>query len=119
MSQQSVLFTYPVKLSQDVPAKRFVNYSGAIAGGTVSSAPVFGVSEYDGLKNTVIPVHTQGSIIIEAGGAISGGTTATSYGVYYDSVGRAVTAGTNTAVAFLAPGQAASGAGDFVEIIIF
>lgn len=119
MSQQSTIFTYPVKLTQDVPAKRFVNYSGAIAGGTVSSAPMFGVSEYDGLKGTVIPVHAQGSVIVEAGGAISGGSTATAFGVTTDTVGRAVAAGTNTAIAYLAPGQSASGAGDFVEIIIF
>lgn len=118
-AQQIPLLIYPVKLTQDVPAKRFVNYSGALAGGTVSSAPVLGVTDFGGVIGNTVPTIVYGSAITESGGALSSGTLSTSFGVVPDSLGRAVAAGTNSPVAHLAPGQSASGAGEFVELILF
>lgn len=118
-AQQMPGLIYPINLIQDVPSKRFVNYSGALAGGTVSSAPVLGVTDFGGVAGNTVPAILYGSAIVESGGALTSGTSSTSFGVIPDSLGRAVSAGANPPVARLAPGQSASGAGEFVEIILF
>lgn len=140
MSQQQIAIFQPsIAVAGAVTKRRFVGYDGNQC--TVQGQKVFGVAEMDASgAGKIIPVNAIGTAIVESGGVLAAGNS-----VISDAQGRAIqnsgalsiaagaTAVTSTAangailtgssmpeyiVGDVMPGQAASGAGQFVEIIL-
>lgn len=111
MSAQNIcILSLPLLLTGTVASKRFVTYAGAQAGAGVNT---LGVSDYSGVAGERINVITHGTAIVETGGAIAAGAAVES-----DASGRAVTKASGVTVGRVLPGQAASVAGDFIEILL-
>jgi len=109
--QANPILTLSLTLTGTVVAERFVTVAGAQTG---AAGNAFGVARTAGVSGDVIPVDVVGTAIVEAGAAISAGAL-----VEADSSGRAVTKSAGVSLGRLAPGQSASAAGQFVEIVLF
>lgn len=109
MSQQNTpILKLPMKASAAVAARRFVTAAGAQAG---AGANALGVSEYAAASGEMFPAVALGTAIVEAGAAFSAGAA-----LQADADGKAITKDAGATVARAL--QAASAAGDLVEIII-
>ncbi len=111
MSRQCIpLLTLTLGLTATVVAERFVTGAGAQTG---AAGNALGVARTAGVSGENIPVDVIGTAIVEAGAAIAANAL-----VEADSVGRAVTKSAGVTLGRLAPGQSATAAGQFVEIIL-
>ncbi len=112
MSKQSTsILTLTLALASTVVANRFVTGAGAQTGAAGNAQ---GVAETEGASGDNIPVAHIGTAIVEAGGAILANALVES-----DASGRAVTRSAGVTLGRLAPGESASAAGEFVEVILF
>ncbi len=111
MSQYHAIFTVTARASGAVQEKRFVDHSGAQAGANANALGVSGASAADG---ELLPVHVLGTAIVETGGAVNVGDPVSS-----DAQGRAVvTDGTTYTVKVGRAREAASAAGEFIEVLL-
>jgi hypothetical protein len=111
MSRQAIsLLNLSLLLTGTVVADRFVTGVGAQTG---AAGNAIGVTRSAGISGEIVPVDVIGTAIVEAGAAIAANALVES-----DSVGRAVTKSAGVTLGRLAPGQSASAAGQFVEIIL-
>lgn len=94
-----------------IAAKRFVSHTVTQAGAGVTT---IGVAENAVESGEDLPVIVVGTSVIEAGAAIDG----TVRGVESDASGRAIPLNTGKLAGVLMPGQTASAAGEFVEILV-
>jgi hypothetical protein len=112
MSRQSKpLLTLSLTLSGTVVVDRFVTGAGAQTG---AAGNAIGVAQTAGVAGEVIPVDTIGTTVIETGAAIAANALVES-----DASGRAVTRSAGVTLGRMAPGQVATAAGQFMEIILF
>ncbi|OAI11781.1 hypothetical protein A1507_19835 [Methylomonas koyamae] len=111
MSRQCTpILTLPLTLTGTVVAERFVTVAGAQTG---AAGNALGVTRTAGVSGEVVPVDVVGTAIVETGAAISAGAL-----VEADASGRAVTKSAGVTLGRLAPGQSATAAGQFVEVIL-
>lgn len=111
MSRQAFpILTLSLTLSGTVVAERFVTVAGAQSG---AAGNALGVARTAGVSGDVVPVDVVGTTIVETGAAIAVGAL-----VEADSSGRAVTKSAGVTLGRLAPGQSATAAGQFVEILL-
>lgn len=106
--QSSSLMFLAVKAAGAIGEYRFVNPSGAQAG---AGENALGVSRYAAATGAYVAVSALGTAIVEAGAAIAAGAA-----IQSDASGRAITKDTGATVARAL--QAASAAGDFVEVVL-
>ena len=112
MSKQSLnLLTLNVIATAAVLANRFVGLTGAPA---AALANAYGVSEMSAAIGERFAVTNQGTAVVETGAAIAAGALVES-----DATGRAITRATGVVLGRLLPSQAATAAGQFVEVILF
>ena len=104
------LLTLSVALAGTAAANRFVATDLTQAGAGVNT---YGVTRTEGNSGDVIPVDVLGTAIVETGGALLAGAK-----IQSDATGRAITLDTGVFVARLAPGESATAAGQFVEVIL-
>ena len=104
------IMTLTAVLAGTVAASRFVNTSLTLAGAGVNT---YGVARTAGVSGDAVPVDMLGTAIVETGAAIAAGAAIES-----DASGRAITKSTGVTAARLAPGESASAAGQFVEVIL-
>ncbi len=90
-------------------ANRFVTATGAVP---AADANVLGVVRQTSLINTAVTVDVLGTAIVEAGAAITAGST-----LKVDATGKAITWATSGAKVGLAL-QAASASGDLIEVLL-
>jgi hypothetical protein len=114
MSKQGIsLLTLKVIAGGALAAHRAVTAAGAHA-----AADIYGIAKADAAAaGEVVPVDVAGTTAIETGGAIPVGTKY----VIADAQGRAIVGGAaavNAVLGKLCPGQSASGAGEFVEVLL-
>lgn len=111
MSRQAIsLLTLTLGLTGTVVANRFVAGDGTQTG---AAGNAIGVARTAGVSGDNIPVDAIGTAVVEAGAAISANAL-----VEADASGRAVTKSAGVTLGRLAPGQSASAAGQFVEVIL-
>jgi hypothetical protein len=110
MRNANSVLTVSAILTGTVAADRFVSSALAQAGAGVNT---YGVARTAGISGDVVPVMVLGTAIVEAGAAMSAGAL-----VETDASGRAITKSTGVTVGRLAPGESASAAGQFVEVIL-
>lgn len=100
------LLTVPIRLTATVVAQRFVTTLGAYpaAGGATK-----GVVRVAGVAGDLVPVDSQGTVVVEAGAAVTVGAA-----IQSDATGRAIphTSGSKVGVAL----TAATAAGDTLEV---
>lgn len=104
------LLTLTLGLTGTVVAERFVTGAGAQTG---AAGNALGVARTAGVSGENIPVDVIGTAVVETGAAISANAL-----VEADASGRAVTKSAGVTLGRLAPGQSATAAGQFVEIIL-
>lgn len=113
MSAQSIsLLTLSVIASAALSKFRAVTAAGAHG-----ATDIFGVTKTDGAIGDLVAVDVVGTTVIETGAAIPAGTKY----VIADAQGRAIVGGAaaaNAVLGKLLPGQSASAAGQFVEILL-
>lgn len=112
MSKQGIsLLTLKVVAAGALSANRAVTAAGAHA-----ATDIYGVTAAAAsAAGEVVPVDVAGAVPIEAGAAIVAGTKY----VIADAQGRAIAGGTVAAcLGKLVPGQAASAAGEFVQVVL-
>lgn len=110
MRQAISLLALSVTAAGAIAACRFVAPGGAQAGDGVNT---LGVARSAAASDEVFPVDVLGTAIVESGGALTADGLLQS-----DAAGRAVDKTTGVAVARLAPGESATAAGQFVEVIL-
>lgn len=110
MRQSLKLLTLSVVATTVVLANRFIGLTGTYA---AAAGNAYGVSESAAAIGERFPVTGDGTAVVETGGAIAAGAAVES-----DATGRAVTKAAGIALGRLAPGEVATGAGQFVEIIL-
>lgn len=108
-AQCKVVLTITVAATGTIAANRFVTPAGAQAG---ADANVLGVARTAAVSGAAIPVDVLGTVVVEAGAAISAGATLKS-----DANGRAIPWATSGAKVALAL-QAAAGAGERIEALL-
>lgn len=89
---------------------RFVTPACAQAGAAVNT---LGVARMAAALGDCIPVDVLGTAVVEAGAALTAGGL-----LETDASGRAVNKAAGVAVARLLPGQVATAAGQFVEVLL-
>jgi len=89
---------------------RFVTPASLQAGAAVNT---LGVARMAAASGDVIPVDVLGTAIVEAGAALTANSL-----LETDASGRAVNKAAGVAVARLLPGQTATAAGQFVEVLL-
>jgi len=104
------LLTLTVLATGALTANRFVGHGGATA---AAAGNALGVSRTAAAIGERAPVDVIGTTVVETGGALAAGAL-----IEVDASGRAVTKSAGVAVARLAPGETASAAGQFVEVIL-
>jgi hypothetical protein len=112
MSKQGIsLLTLKVVAAGALSANRAVTAAGAHA-----ATDVYGVTAAAAsAAGEVVPVDVVGAVPIEAGAAIAAGTKY----VIADAQGRAIVGGTvDACLGKLVPGQSASAAGEFVQVVL-
>lgn len=111
MSRQSLpAVTLNVVATGIIAEYRFVTPAGAQA---AAASNTLGVARMAAAIGDIIPVDAVGTAVVESGAAIAAGAL-----VATDATGRAVTWAAGAAVARVLPGQAASAAGQFIEVIL-
>lgn len=93
-----------------ITSNRFVTPAGALAGAGVNAQ---GVSDTDAGIGDSVAVHVLGTAVVETGAAIAAGAP-----IQTDATGRAITKAAGVTVARLAPGEVATAAGQFVEVVL-
>lgn len=111
MSRQCTpLLTVSIVAAATINADRFITHAGAVPAAGASCA---GVARSQGAAGQRVPVDVMGTSVIETGGAIAAGALVES-----DNLGRAVTASSGVVQGRLAPGEVATAAGQYVEILL-
>ncbi|MCL2790115.1 MAG: DUF2190 family protein [Desulfobulbus sp.] len=111
MSRQSLpLLALTIIATGFISEYRFVSPAAAQAG---AEANTLGVARMAAAIGDAIPVDAIGTAVVETGGAIAEGAL-----VETDANGRAVTNDSGPAVARVLPGQAATAAGQFIEVLL-
>lgn len=111
MSRQCIpVLTLGLTLTGTVVAERFVTGAGAQTG---AAGNALGVTRTAGVSGDIVPVDVIGTAIVEAGAAIAANALVES-----DASGRAVTKSAGVTLGRLAPGQVATAAGQFVEVLL-
>lgn len=94
-----------------ITANRFATAAGAVTGAAGNAQGVAQSSAAIGEKFAATVLGTE---VVETGAAIAAGALVES-----DATGRAITKAAGVALARLAPGEVATAAGQFVEVILF
>ena len=111
MSRQALtLMALSITASGAIGEYRFVTPACAQAG---AAGNTLGVARMAAADKDVIPVDVIGTAIVEAGAAIAAGAA-----LETDASGRAVTKSSGPTVARMTPGQVATAAGQFVEVLL-
>lgn len=111
MSRQSTpILTLSVIAVAALAADRFVTPAGAVP---AAGATALGVGRTSAAIGERQPVDVLGTAIVETGGAIAANAL-----VETDAQGRAVTQAAGVVLARLAPGEVATAAGQFVEVLL-
>ncbi len=111
MSKQSTsLLTLTVIATGVISANRFISPAGALAG---AAGNAYGVSESAAAIGEKTPVTSCGTAVVETGAAIAAGAL-----VEADATGRAITKAAGVTLGRLAPGEVATAAGQFVEVLL-
>ena len=111
MSRQcNPLLTLTLGLTGTVVAERFVTGAGAQTG---AAGNAIGVARTAGVSGNNIPVDVIGTAIVETGAAIAANAL-----IEADASGRAVTKSAGVTLGRLAPGEVATAAGQFVEVLL-
>ena len=111
MSRQSTpLLTKSVVATAALTARRFVTFAGAVP---AAGASALGVGRTTVAIGGRQPVDVMGTSVVEVGAAIAANAL-----VETDASGRAVTLASGTALGRLMPGEVATGAGQFVEVLL-
>lgn len=112
MSKQSLaILTLSAVAAAQITANRFVSTSYGVP---AAAANTLGVAESAAAAGERFPVTNQGTAVVETGAAISAGAL-----VETDATGRAITKSAGVTQGRLAPGESATAAGQFVEVILF
>lgn len=111
MKQGISLLALTLAASGAITPNRFVTPLGAVAGAGVNTQGVATAQAAIGEKFTATTLGTE---VVETGAAIAAGAL-----VETDAQGRAITKAAGIAVGRMAPGEVSSGAGQFVEVILF
>ena len=110
MSKQSVpLLILPVKATAAITEYRLVDFAGAQV--AAADAEWLGVARRSASIGEYVDISTEGTEVIETGGAITAGAL-----VYSDASGRVSTTGTTNPVGRAL--QAATAGGDFIEVLL-
>jgi hypothetical protein len=111
MSRQAQpILSQTITASGAIGEYRFVSPASALAGAGVNTLGVARVAAVD--KDT-IPVDVLGTAIVETGAALTAGGP-----IQTDATGRAIDKAAGVTVARLLPGQTATAAGQFVEVLL-
>lgn len=111
MSRQCTpLLTLTLGLTGTVVAERFVTGAGAQTG---AAGNAIGVARTAGVSGNNIPVDVIGTAVVETGAAIAANAL-----IEADASGRAVTKSAGVTLGRLAPGEVATAAGQFVEVLL-
>lgn len=111
MSRQATpILTLSLIAAAALSADRFVTPSGAVP---AAGATALGVGRTAAAVGERQPVDVLGTSIVETGGAIAANAL-----VETDASGRAVTLAAGVVLGRLAPGEVATAAGQFVEVIL-
>lgn len=110
MRQGISLLALTMMASAAVVANRFVTPAGAVAGAGVNAQGVAQTDAAIGEKFTATVIGTE---VVETGAAIAAGAL-----IECDATGRAITKAAGVTLARLAPGEVATAAGQFVEVIL-
>lgn len=94
-----------------VTANRFITPAGALTGAGLGAQ---GVAQTDAAIGAKVTTTVLGTEVVEAGAAIAAGALVES-----DATGRAITKAAGISLGRLAPGEVATAAGQFVEVILF
>ena len=111
MRQANPVLTKTVRLSGTVVAERFITGAGAQ---TSAAGNAIGVVRTAGVSGELATVDMLGTAIVETGAAIAANALVES-----NASGQAITRTAGVTLGRLAPGESASAAGQFVEIILF
>ena len=110
MSKQAIpLLSLTIAATATLTAERFVTFAGAVP---AAGASVFGVARHAAVASELVAVDVQGTAIVEAGAAIAKGDT-----LKVDGTGAVITWATSGAKVGIAL-QAASGTGQFIEVLL-
>lgn len=104
------LLALTMTASGAITANRFVTPAGAVAGAGVNAQ---GVADSDAAIGAKFSTNVLGTAVVETGAAIAAGAL-----IETDATGRAITKAAGVAVARLAPGEVATAAGQFVEVVL-
>lgn len=104
------LLALPVLATAAITANRFITPAGALTGAAGNAQ---GISQTDAAIGAKVTTTVLGTEIVETGAAIAAGALIES-----DATGRAVTKAAGVTLARLAPGEVATAAGQFVEVIL-
>lgn len=111
MSRQSTpILTLSVVAIAALNADRFVTATGAVP---AAGASALGVGRAAAAIGQRTPVDVMGTAVVEAGAAIAANAF-----VETDNLGRAVTKAAGVTLGRLAPGEVATAAGQFVEVLL-
>ncbi|MFZ2452590.1 MAG: capsid cement protein [Methylovulum miyakonense] len=110
MRNSNPIMTLTVILAGVAAACRFISTARVQAGAGVNT---YGVTRTAGVSGDAVPVDMLGTAVVETGAAIAAGAL-----VETDASGRAITKSAGATVARLAPGESASAAGQFIEVIL-
>jgi hypothetical protein len=108
--QHQPLLALSLTAAGAIAAHRFVAIDVTQAAANVNT---FGVARVPAAIGETIPVDTAGTAVVETGGAIAAGAL-----VETDAQGRAVTYASGPAVARVLPGESASAADQFIEVLL-
>jgi hypothetical protein len=104
------LLVVPVLATTAITSNRFITPAGALAGAAVNAQ---GIAQSDAVIGAKVAVTVLGTEVVETGAAIAAGALIES-----DATGRAITKAAGVSLARLAPGEVATAAGQFVEVIL-
>lgn len=104
------LLALPMLATGVIAANRFVTPAAAVAGAGLNAQGVAQMAAAIGEKFTTTVMGTE---VVETGAAIAAGAL-----IECDATGRAITKAAGVTLARLAPGESASAAGQFVEVIL-
>lgn len=111
MKQAISLLVLSMAASAAVSANRFLSLTGGVP---AAGANARGVTDAKAAQGERVPFTVIGTAVVETGGAIAAGAL-----VETDNQGRAITKDSGATLARMAPDQAAaSGAGQFVEVVL-
>ncbi len=104
------LLALPVLATAAITANRFISPAGALASAAGNAQ---GVAQTDAVIGAKVTTTVLGTEVVETGAAIAAGAL-----IEADATGRAITKAAGVSLARLAPGEVATTAGQFVEVIL-